>query len=332
MSELTLDRKSSLTKKKQIINSIEQAIISKKIKKGDKLPSINSLKIRLSISRDTVLDAYGDLKKRGIINSVAGKGYYLKNEKITVQKRIFLLFDEINLFKENLYNSFINNLKHEFEVDTYFHHFNFDFFRNMILNNVGNYSHYVIMPANFKKTKDILAHIDPDRVFLLDQLPNGMKNYAAVYQNFEMGVNNNLVLLNDKILNYKKIILIYDFKKQPEGILGGFTRYCKEYEKPFKILHSKDDINIRKNYVYMTLDDSSLISIIKQVKEKKIKIKKDIGIISFNESPLKEIIEGGITTISTNFSMMGEKLAEMIESNNRTLIENEIKLISRNSI
>lgn len=332
MSYLTLDRKSSLTKKKQIINSIEQAIISKKIKKGDKLPSINSLKIRLSISRDTVLDAYGDLKRRGIINSVAGKGYYLKNEKITVQKRIFLLFDEINLFKENLYNSFINNLKHEFEVDTYFHHFNFDFFRNMILNNVGNYSHYVIMPANFKKTKDILAHIDPDRVFLLDQLPNGMKNYAAVYQNFEMGVNNNLVLLNDKILNYKKIILIYDFKKQPEGILGGFTRYCKEYEKPFKILHSKDDINIRKNYVYMTLDDSSLISIIKQVKEKKIKIKKDIGIISFNESPLKEIIEGGITTISTNFSMMGKKLAEMIESNNRTLIENEIKLISRNSI
>ena len=82
----------------------------------------------------------------------------------------------------------------------------------------------------------------------------------------------------------------------------------------------------------MTLDDSSLISIIKQVKEKKIKIKRDIGIISFNESPLKEIIEGGITTISTNFSMMGKKLAEMIESNSRTLIENEIKLITRNSI
>jgi DNA-binding transcriptional regulator YhcF (GntR family) len=332
MSELTLDRKSSLTKKKQIIKSIEQAIITKKIKKGDKLPSINSLKIRLSISRDTVLDAYGDLKRRGIIISVAGKGYYLKNEKITVQKRIFLLFDEINPFKENLYNSFINNLKHEFEVDTYFHHFNFDFFRNMILNNVGNYSHYVIMPANFNETKDILAHIDPDRVFLLDQLPNGMKKFAAVYQNFEMGVNNNLVLLNDKILNYKKIILIYDFKKQPEGILRGFTRYCKKYEKPFKILHSKDDINIRKNYVYMTLDDSSLISIIKQVKEKKFIIKREIGLISFNESPLKEIIEGGITTISTDFSMMGKKLAVMIESNNRTLIENEIKLISRNSI
>ena len=82
----------------------------------------------------------------------------------------------------------------------------------------------------------------------------------------------------------------------------------------------------------MTLDDSSLITIIKQLKEKKFKIKRDIGIISFNESPLKEIIEGGITTISTNFSMMGKKLAAMIESNNRTLIENEIKLISRNSI
>ena len=89
---------------------------------------------------------------------------------------------------------------------------------------------------------------------------------------------------------------------------------------------------MRKNHVYIALDDSSLISIIKKVKEKKFKIKRDIGIISFNESPLKEIIEGGITTISTNFSMMWKKLAAMIESNNRTLIENEIKLISRNSI
>ena len=102
MSYLTLDRKSSLTKKKQIINSIEQAIISKKIKKGDKLPSINSLKIRLSISRDTVLDAYGDLKRRGLINSVAGKGYYLKNEKITVQKRIFLLFSMKLIFLKRI--------------------------------------------------------------------------------------------------------------------------------------------------------------------------------------------------------------------------------------
>jgi sulfur transfer complex TusBCD TusB component (DsrH family) len=67
--------------------------------------------------------------------------------------------------------------------------------------------------------------------------------------------------------------------------LWGFIRYCKEYEKPFKILYIKDDISVRKNYVYIALDDSSLISIIKQVKEKKFKIKKDIGIISFNESP-----------------------------------------------
>ena len=57
----------------------------------------------------------------------------------------------------------------------------------------------------------------------------------------------------------------------------------------------------------MTLDDSSLISIIQQVKEKKFRIKRDIGIISFDESPLNEIIEVGITTISNNFSMMGKK-------------------------
>ena len=39
---------------------------------------------------------------------------------------------------------------------------------------------------------------------------------------------------------------------------------------------------------------------------------KEVGVVSYNETPLKKIILNGITTISTDFQMMGEKAAQMI--------------------
>ena len=79
-------------------------------------------------------------------------------------------------------------------------------------------------------------------------------------------------------------------------------------------------------------DDRNLIRIIKKTKELRFKIAQDIGIISYNDTLLKEIVENGITTISTDFRAMGKKLASMILNNEREKIENENKLIIRNSI
>ena len=38
----------------------------------------------------------------------------------------------------------------------------------------------------------------------------------------------------------------------------------------------------------------------------------DVGVISYNETPLKKIILNGITTISTDFKFMGRYAAELI--------------------
>ena len=63
-----------------------------------------------------------------------------------------------------------------------------------------------------------------------------------------------------------------------------------------------------------------------------MKVSKDIGIISYNDTPLKEIIENGITVISTDFNEMGTKLAEMITNGLKVKIENNISLTLRNSV
>ncbi|MFN3382439.1 MAG: transcriptional regulator, partial [Runella zeae] len=45
------------------------------------------------------------------------------------------------------------------------------------------------------------------------------------------------------------------------------------------------------------------------------KVGKDVGIISYNETPLKKIILEGITTISADFELMGQKTAQLIQEN-----------------
>ena len=88
--------KIELPKKKQLILSIETAILNRRLKRGDKLPSINRIRNKFSISRDTILSAYNELKIRGIIQAIAGKGYYLIKESKDRSHRIFLFFDEFN--------------------------------------------------------------------------------------------------------------------------------------------------------------------------------------------------------------------------------------------
>lgn len=55
--------------------------------------------------------------------------------------------------------------------------------------------------------------------------------------------------------------------------------------------------------------------------ELKYKIGKDIGVISYNETPIKKILLNGITTISTDFKYMGTVAAGMILENSKQHIE-----------
>ena len=53
MSVIVIKESVGIPKYKQIIKSIEQAILNGIYTRGDKLPSINSVKLRFLISRDT---------------------------------------------------------------------------------------------------------------------------------------------------------------------------------------------------------------------------------------------------------------------------------------
>ena len=330
--EIVSIKKSGTPKYKQIVASIEEAIVNGKLKKGDQLPSLNTIKQTHKLSRDTVLNAFNELKNRGIIYSVVGKGYFVSSEDVIVEKKIFLLFDELNSFKEDLYNSFLQSLNDNIQVDIFFHHFNIDVFNKLINDNIGSYSYYVIMPANLVGVKNSAQNLPKDKVYMLDQAHEELAEYPVIYQNFEKDIFNGLSSGLEKLNNYNKLVLLFSEEKQPKGILKGFQLFCATNNFNYEVIQTLENKLPRKGEVYFVLDDKNLIRIIKKIKEHQLILSKDIGIISFNDTLLKEVVENGITTISTDFNLMGKRLAQMILNNEQEKIENPSTLILRNSI
>ena len=152
---INIDKHSPKPKYRQIIESIFNAIERRALVKGDKIPSINQICKDFGLSRDTVMVAFNELKARGIIMSQPGKGYYIATSEIQHEEKIFVLFDELNSFKEDLYNSLINSLKGKASVEVFFHHFNYKVFKKHITESIGNYTTYIIMPATF----DNIGHL-----------------------------------------------------------------------------------------------------------------------------------------------------------------------------
>jgi DNA-binding LacI/PurR family transcriptional regulator len=58
--------------------------------------------------------------------------------------------------------------------------------------------------------------------------------------------------------------------------------------------------------------EDDLVLLIEKILATKLKVGKNVGVISYNETPLKKIILNGITTISSDFEMMGKKTAQLI--------------------
>ncbi|WP_242202358.1 GntR family transcriptional regulator [Aestuariivivens insulae] len=319
-------------KYKQIVSSIEDAIATGVLKKGDRIPSINEVKALHSLSRDTVLMAFNELKNRGIIQSVVGKGYFVSSEAIHVDQNIFLLFDELNSFKEDLYNSFLDHLGDNVHVDIFFHHFNKELFAKLINDNIGAYNNYVIMPANLPDTNTVIKNLPADRVYILDQMHADLNAYAAIYQNFEDDMFKNLTNLSNLINKYNRLILVFSQDKQPMGMLRGFKRFCDVNGFASSVIDTAKHLMPKQGEVYIIPDDKDLLYTIKALKKYNLSLAKDVGVISYNDTLLKEIVEGGITTISTDFNAMGRRLAEMICNKEHEQVVNPNNLIIRNSL
>ena len=77
----TLDPANGAPIYRQIIQQIEYAILSERMRPGDRLPTIRSLAVELKTNPNTIAKAYGELEIRGILATHVGSGTYIADKK-----------------------------------------------------------------------------------------------------------------------------------------------------------------------------------------------------------------------------------------------------------
>ena len=95
---LQIDFKSGKPVYLQLVDQIRYAAASGGLRTGEPLPSIRPLAEELRVNRNTVAKAYAELENQGVIETIPGKGCFLKenNSPFNKQVRQKLMLAEID--------------------------------------------------------------------------------------------------------------------------------------------------------------------------------------------------------------------------------------------
>lgn len=333
---LRINHYSEVPKYKQVVDLVISDIESGIFKHGQRIPSINETSEELLLSRDTVEKAYVYLKKKGILSSVRGKGYYVNKTDVSRQVKVALIFNKLSNYKRSLYYSFIETLGAKASVDVFIYNYDLEQFSKIIDNNLASYDYYVILPHFKDENADVagvIKKIPQEKVLIVDRNLETLKNYPIVYQEYEKDIETALEQALDLIRKYKKLHLVFPLNQYySKYIIRGFRIFCQVNDIEFSIIDELKKSDVRKNEAYVVISDDDLYRFIKMCKESGWKLGSDVGLVAYNDNPVKEILEDGITTISTNHDEIGRTAAEMILTRNFRRIKSPFELIRRNSL
>lgn len=334
---IQLDEYSAVPKYLQISNSIVSAVDAGRITKGSIMPSINDLSNELCVSRGTIEKGYNHLKAIKALSSYPGKGYYISDLKFTQQIKVCLLFNKLSAQKKIIYDSFVEALGCNANITLFIYNNDFKQFESLINANAGDYTHFVIIP-HFIENEDaafkLINSINKGKVILLDKKPVEIASHqGAVYENFEKDIYRVLCKINHLISKYNKLNIIFpDHSYYPKEIVKGFMLFCRQYNMDRAIISNLNEKKLVKGELYITLSEDDLVALLDKYQESPLVLGSDLGIISYNETPIKKFLSNGITTISTDFKLLGHLTAELVLDDSERSIEVPFYLTLRKSL
>jgi DNA-binding transcriptional regulator YhcF (GntR family) len=333
-----IDADSPIPKYQQIVDAVSNSIKRGNLKRGQRLMSINEFSDEFLVSRVTVEKAYGILKEQGIITSTAGKGYYINKTDIDVQIKVLLIFNKISNYKKDIYTAFLKTLGTKASVDLKIHHFNPQILKSLVENQINDYDYFVIMPHfydNETEAIETINSIPAEKLLLLDKkIPGFQHKCGAVYQDFENDIINALYDALPLLHKYLHLVMVHSqIVPSPPEKITGFKKFCMQNRISNRVIHEiNEETVVSKGNAYIVTEDTDLANLIKNCLRSKLKVGSDIGIISYNETPLKEILLDGITVISTDHARMGSTAARLLLSNSCEQVKNPFELIKRASL
>ena len=307
---------------KQLTDRIQNDIRRGILMPGEMLPSMNDLSKATGISKETVKKAYSILRDKGLVVPKQGKGFFVAEPDALAKPTILILFDRLSIYKQLIFNTFSEEMGDSAEITILTHNQNLDLFEYYLDTHIDDYDYYVITPhfplddESQARALKLMGRVPNRKLIMLDRWMKDLPgNYGAVYQDFENDSYYGLLQGRDKLSQCGRLVTV----TLPASLYGSMV--CKGVEKavreigiPAEFVTAVPDV-IRPGDTYLLLNsqlDWGVADLARRIKASGLEVGKDVGIISYNEIALNEVVLGGLTTISANFSAMGRLAARMI--------------------
>lgn len=309
------DPASDIPKSRRIADALIEAIREGRLRVGERLPSINALSRRHGLSRDTVIKAYGSLEADGVIRARHGNGFYVAADHVCRKLRVLVLFDTFtNGFKNLAYAGLIAGAGDVAEFDFYSHNFNDAMFRTTLERNSHRYDRLVVMPYASPAVREVLSSLPQYKLLLLD-IPSDFPGKACgvIAQSHDEQTEAALLSAQDRLRRYGRLrVVLPPAPGNPVSIAEAGRRVAARLGLGFDCIPRVAPDDVAPGDLFLVIDDADLVALIKAVRARGWTAGREVGVISYNDTPLKEVLEGGVTTISIDFQDLGLRAARRI--------------------
>lgn len=325
--------KENLLKYERIIEELKEAVRVGNFRLGKAVPSITAVSRELGCSRETVVKAYDILKKEGVLDSRPGKGFFIASEKIANCPRVLLLLNNLTPYMEVLYNAFLGALADRALVDVFFHHNRIEIFEKLLRDHRGRYFSYIIKPFAHKRIPDALRDLAAADTLILDRREGIGDGRSHIAQNFRDDLRASLEQGRERLSRYEKLVLVYSPRQvHPAVCVEAFGEFLHQNRLKGEVIERIRPEDVADRTAYLTITDEDLVSVLKGCRERGWQPGQQVGIISYNDTPLKEFVSGGLTVISADFAQMGREAATFALTKQPVQTDVFARLIERASL
>ncbi|MFY0654890.1 MAG: GntR family transcriptional regulator [Cyclobacteriaceae bacterium] len=332
---LKVNTLSKVPKFMQLVEIIKSDIECGIFQIGEQVPSINETSAEFDLAKQTVERAYKLLKEKGILSAVKGKGYYVASTGKLCSTRTLLIMNNFNQEKKQFYQSFKREMPENAGVDLQLFNEDPDQLERFIISNLGHYDYFVILPHLDHVTESLKKAIDmipKNRLVFVHREFNQQSQCSSITNDAKEDIYNALESLRSDTSKYAKFRLIIPDKSYHDDILEGFANYCLDNNVKFDVHSEMATASVENGQLYIVKEEEDLVELIKQSNKKQLVLGKEVGIICYNDSPIKEILGGGISTITPDYMELGVALTKMILNKEILKTKNGFKVIKRNSL
>lgn len=315
-----VDFNSRLPKYRQVILAITRDVRKAILRPGDKIPSINEASSECYLSRDTVEKAYKELSRRGIIRSVPGKGFFVSETVFDNPLKILLVFDRLDDSRWKLYHA-LNQCLEGAELTMMSYEHNYRMLTLSLQEHQDDFDFFIVIPHFFAYQDDLrkaFEAVTPERLIVLTHAVDGLDDQTSQFT-FDRRVawEQALKKVEERFSHYKRMVLYFpeDFSF-PQEILEAVEAFCESAQLPLKVQQEWDQRKVQTGDVCLVLEDETLSSLLEVMGERGLEPGKDIGIVSFDDNPLKEALAGGISTLGYDYHEIAQLTATRIETGN----------------